>query len=63
LPGQWIVGGVVATTVTVKLHELELPELSVAAHTTVVVPTGNTLPLGGAQTKLAMPQASEAPAE
>src|SRR5436190_1579935 len=37
----------VATTVTVKVHVLELPVLSRAVLVTVVVPTENAKPLGG----------------
>jgi hypothetical protein len=36
-------------TVTVKLQLLDWPQESVALQLTVVVPIGNTLPLGGAQ--------------
>ena len=38
-----MVGGV-DVTVTLKLHEDELSEESVAVHVTVVVPTGNVSP-------------------
>jgi hypothetical protein len=44
----------------VKVHPLELPLVSVASQRTVVTPSGNKLPSGGEQSKLAMPQASEA---
>ena len=45
--GQVIVGACVSTTVTVNIHELWLPEASVAVAVTVVVPFGNALPEGG----------------
>ena len=35
------------STVTVKLHVALLPQVSLAVAVTVVVPTGNVLPLGG----------------
>ena len=38
--GQLTVGGVLSTTVTVKLQEEKLPLASVALALTVVVPTG-----------------------
>ena len=44
--GQLIVGGVVSVTVTVKLHEEELPVESAAVKVTVEVPTGKTEPDG-----------------
>jgi hypothetical protein len=47
-------------TVTVKLHELELPTLSNTLQVTVVTPIGNVLPEFGEQLKLAIPHASEA---
>jgi hypothetical protein len=34
-------------TVTVKLQLVDVPQLSLAVTITVVVPTGNVLPLGG----------------
>src|SRR5438105_14977316 len=36
-------------TVTVKLHEAELLDVSVAVQVTVVVPSGNAVPDGGLQ--------------
>jgi hypothetical protein len=47
--GQVTLGGVVSTTVTVKLAELEMPWLSVAVQATVLPPNGKVLPLGGVQ--------------
>jgi len=45
------VSGVIsrASTPTVKLQLADWPQESVALQLTVVVPIGNTLPLGGAQ--------------
>src|ERR1051325_10779943 len=43
----WTIGAVVSRTVTVNVAEAALPAKSVAVATTVVVPTGNTLPGGG----------------
>ena len=40
-----LIGGL--TTVTVKLQLVLLPQVSLAVVSTVVVPTGNVLPLGG----------------
>jgi len=47
LAGQVIVGAWVSTTVTVNMHELWLPDVSVAVAVTVVVPFGKALPEGG----------------
>ena len=44
--------------VTVKLHVLTFPLASVAVLVTVVVPTGNAVPLGGTLVKLTDPQLS-----
>src|SRR5207253_357818 len=44
---QVIVGGSVSVTVTVKLHVVLLPLVSVAVLVTVVVPTAKLLPLAG----------------
>ena len=44
LPGQVIMGNSVSFTVTVKLHEAELPDASVTVHTTLVTPLLNILP-------------------
>ena len=52
----------VDVTVTEKLHELLLPEPSVAVAITVVVPTGKVLPELGEASKLAMPHGSDADA-
>ena len=61
--GQFKVGkAMVGVTVTVKLHELLLPEPSIAVPVTVVVPTGKVLPELGEESKLAMPHASKAEA-
>src|SRR2546427_2009230 len=63
LEGHLIVGGAPCDlTVIVKLHELELPTVSVAVQTTMFVPTGKTLPEGGAQANPERPQASVAAA-
>ena len=48
--GTVITGGVVSTTVTVKLDDDSLPSKSVAVTLTVVVPSGKTLPPGGVTT-------------
>ena len=48
-PTGWMVR-VSLTTVTVKLHVAVLPQVSLAVTVTVVVPTGNVLPLGGLAT-------------
>jgi hypothetical protein len=50
LPGQVTVGDCVSFTVTVKVQLAVLPAASVAVEVTVVVPTGNTLPLAGTDT-------------
>ena len=42
---QVIVGGILSTTVTVKLQELVLPAASVARKVFVVVPAGKVEPL------------------
>src|SRR5262249_50784158 len=44
-----IVGAVVSVTLTVNDWTSWLPELSVAVHVTVLVPSGNRLPGGGEQ--------------
>ena len=49
LPGQVMISGGGGNTVTVKLQELDRPQESVALQLTVLVPIGNTLPLGGTQ--------------
>ena len=51
--GQVIVGGCVSLTVTVKVQELVLFELSVAVQVTVVVPLRKVEPEAGAQTTVA----------
>jgi hypothetical protein len=48
-PGTVSVGGVLSVTVTVNEVEPALPCVSVAVQATVVVPSGNVEPLGGAQ--------------
>src|SRR5262252_2222515 len=51
-PGQVMVGGVllvVELTVTMKAHELVLPEASIATQVTIVSPSGKTEPEAGAQ--------------
>jgi hypothetical protein len=48
-----IVGGVVSTTLTEKLHEPVLPARSIAVHDTGVLPRLNLDPLAGVHEKLA----------
>jgi hypothetical protein len=47
--GQLTFGASLSCTVTVKLHEPALPELSVAVQVTVVVPFENVEPDAGEQ--------------
>src|SRR5262245_35415140 len=47
--GQLTTGGVVSTTVTVKVQVLALPALSVALHVTLLWPARKLLPDGGVQ--------------
>ena len=49
-----------SVTVTVKVQLLVLPLASLAVFVTVVVPTGNVLPLGGVLTRLVTLQLSVA---
>ena len=50
LDGQVMTGGIVSLrTCTKKLQVLELPQLSVAVQTTVMVPVAKRLPEGGTQ--------------
>jgi galactitol-specific phosphotransferase system IIC component len=58
--GGVIAGGSVSSTVTVKVQVLRLPLASVAVLVTVVVPTGNVLPLAGLLTRFVTPQLSVA---
>ena len=58
--GQVIVGGVVSTTVTVKVHWLLLPAASRAVLVTMVVPAENVEALAGVLTRLVTPQLSVA---
>jgi hypothetical protein len=51
---------VIPPTWTLKLHEFELPTVSIAVQVTVVTPTGKMLPDGGEQLKLSRPHASKA---
>ena len=60
LPGQVITGFCASVTVTVKLQRVVLPLASVAVLVTVVVPTGNVLPLALLLTKFVTPQLSVA---
>src|SRR5260370_15538104 len=53
--GSCKVGGVVSTTVTVKLPVDVLPTLSVAEQVTVVVPSGKIEPEGGEQVTGSVP--------
>lgn len=55
LPSSWIH---TSKTVTLKLQEALLPEVSVAAQLTVVIPSGKTEPDGGEQTTVAPGQLS-----
>jgi len=59
---QETVGADTSTTSTVKVHPLELPTESVDLQRTVVAPIGKVLPEFGEQSKVAMPQGSEAAA-
>jgi hypothetical protein len=49
LLGHVMISGGGGDTVTVKLQVLDRPQESVALQLTVLVPIGNTLPLGGTQ--------------
>ena len=49
ISGQVMLNGGGGNTVTVKLQLLDRPQESVALQLTLVVPIGNTLPLGGTQ--------------
>ena len=60
--GQTMVGGWVSLTVTVKLHGVVLPLVSLAVQLTVVVPVGKVAPEGGVQLMVAPGQLSEADA-
>jgi hypothetical protein len=53
--GSVKVGGVLSTTVTVKLPDALLPALSVAEQETVVVPSGNVEPDPGVQENVLRP--------
>jgi hypothetical protein len=61
--GQLICGFSVSLIVTVNVHVLVLPWLSVAVFVTIVTPIGKVLPLGGTLTTLAEPQLSLAVTE
>ena len=54
-PGTVTTGLVVSTTVTVNEAVRLLPRVSVAEHVTVVAPSGNVMPLGGAQLTTMLP--------
>ena len=56
--GQVSCGGSLSNTVTLKLHCAEFLLPSVATQVTVVIPSKNVEPFGGAQTKLTTPQLS-----
>ncbi len=59
--GTVTTGAVVSVTVTVNEAVAEVPPLSAAVHVTVVVPRGNTEPVGGVQvTRSAAPKPSAA---
>jgi hypothetical protein len=59
--GQVIPGGSLSRTVTVKVQWLKFPLASAAKLVTVVVPTGNVLPLGGMLARFVTAQLSVAP--
>ena len=63
LVGQVITGNGLPVTVTVKLQLVVLPLPSVAVLVTVVVPSGNVLPLGGLLTRFVTRQLSDARTE
>jgi hypothetical protein len=58
LAGQVMLGFSLSLTVTVKLQEPVLPEVSVAVQVTVVVPFGNIAPEAGLQATVAPGQLS-----
>src|SRR5690348_267875 len=58
--GQVIVGTSVSFTVTVKVHSLVFPLLSIAVFVTIVTPFGKVLPLAGLLTKFVTVQLSVA---
>jgi len=62
LAGTVSAGGVVSTTVTVKLALAVLPAISLAAQVTVVVPRWSVEPEGGVHAKVATPTSSVADA-
>src|SRR5437764_893087 len=60
LAGQEMTGFCASMIVTVNVHTLLLPWLSVAVFVTTVIPTGKVLPLGGMLTTPGVPQLSVA---
>jgi hypothetical protein len=60
--GQVTTGGAASVTVTLKLQELVLFEVSTAWQITVVEPIGNVLPGGGLQSRNPIPHGSKAEA-
>ena len=63
MAGQVIDGASLSLTVTLKLHDAVLPDVSVAVHVTEVVPFGKVDPEGGAQLLVTPGQLSVAVAE
>src|SRR5262245_2589415 len=57
-PGQVMRGGVVSRTMTRKVQRLVFPAASVAVQTTVFVPSGKIVPLGGTHTTITPGQLS-----
>ncbi len=60
VPGQVMAGATVSVTVTLIVQFVLSPALSVALHETLVVPRGNSEPVGVLQTIEAIPEASVA---
>jgi|ERR1041385_591429 hypothetical protein len=60
LAGQVTTGPTLSVTVTANVQLLMLPLASVAVFVTVVMPTGNVLPLGGVLTRFVTLQLSAA---
>ena len=61
LAGQLTAGASQSLTVTLKPHEVELPELSVTVQETGVVPLANVEPLAGTQVARMVPSMSSVP--
>jgi hypothetical protein len=56
LAGQLIAGGCVSLTVTVNVHEEELPDASLTLQLTAVLPFGNVEPDAGVQEGVPTPE-------